>query len=315
MLDIPWSRGVRDGIETQVTTTGAVQQLRRSGALRHGHHLSAVIDHDRRLRRCLSQMLMADERYRDQSMAVWSGTSMAPIFAGTSQHGFLRRHRDEPPSAAAAAAHTYDDGVDTAGIVFGTTPNHAQHRGPESEYPVLYLFRRHLRDSGGPGRYRGGRSAELAYAVHKAPDNRLDGLFAGTGAEMPNAIGIGGRHAWCGNPHCARRRHGHPRRACATAHLCPTRWRRSRSGLEILPPKHMRSSMDPGDVWYHSWQAGGGYGDPLRRDPERVAMDVEAQGRIGGRRGGHLWRGPRRRWGLRRDGRRGASRRSAAGPT
>ncbi len=32
--------------------------------------------------------------------------------------------------------------------------------------------------------------------------------------------------------------------------------------------------MDFGDVWYHSWQAGGGYGDPLRRDPERVALDV-----------------------------------------
>ena len=29
-----------------------------------------------------------------------------------------------------------------------------------------------------------------------------------------------------------------------------------------------------GDVWYHSWQGGGGYGDPLGRDPESVAEDV-----------------------------------------
>jgi len=32
--------------------------------------------------------------------------------------------------------------------------------------------------------------------------------------------------------------------------------------------------MAPGDVWYHSWQAGGGYGDPLLREAASVAVDV-----------------------------------------
>ena len=31
----------------------------------------------------------------------------------------------------------------------------------------------------------------------------------------------------------------------------------------------------PGDVVQYTWQGGGGYGDPLDRDPERVARDVE----------------------------------------
>ncbi len=43
---------------------------------------------------------------------------------------------------------------------------------------------------------------------------------------------------------------------------------------EILCCKHVRTPMAPGDVWYHSWQAGGGYGDPLTRDPDTVAIDV-----------------------------------------
>jgi N-methylhydantoinase B len=89
-------------------------------------------------------------------------------------------------------ARTYRDGVDTAGIVFNTTPNMPNIEDQESEYPVLYLFRRHLRDSGGPGLYRGGRSGELAYTVYDAPEGKLEGLFAGTGAEMPNAIGLVG---------------------------------------------------------------------------------------------------------------------------
>ena len=48
--------------------------------------------------------------------------------------------------------------------------------------------------------------------------------------------------------------------------------------LEILPCKHTRSPIAAGDVWYHSWQAGGGYGDPLLREPERVATDLALRG-------------------------------------
>jgi N-methylhydantoinase B len=28
------------------------------------------------------------------------------------------------------------------------------------------------------------------------------------------------------------------------------------------------------DVYYTHWQGGGGYGDPLRRDPQQVAVDL-----------------------------------------
>ena len=142
--------------------------------------------------RCLSQVLLASERYRDQAMAVWSGTSMAPIFAGTSQHGFPFAATEMSHFGGGGGARTYADGVDTAGIVFNTTPNMPNIEDQEAEYPVLYLFRRHLHDSGGPGRFRGGRSGELAYTMYDAPDDDLEGLFAGTGAEMPNAIGLGG---------------------------------------------------------------------------------------------------------------------------
>ena len=32
--------------------------------------------------------------------------------------------------------------------------------------------------------------------------------------------------------------------------------------------------LSPGDLHYMSWQSGGGYGDPLLRDPKSVAYDV-----------------------------------------
>ncbi len=218
-------------------------------------------------------MLLASEKYREQAMAVWSGTSMAPIFAGTSQHGFRFAATEMSHFGGGGGARTYADGVDTAGIVFNTTPNMPNIEDQEAEYPVLYLFRQHLRDSGGPGLYRGGRSAELAYMVYDAPDGQLEGLFAGTGAEMPNAIGVSG-----GMPGAAIRvaritgtgLNDHVAKGAAL----PATLADIPGKFEILPPKHQRTPILGGDVWYHSWQAGGGYGDPLRRDSAKVAEDV-----------------------------------------
>lgn len=269
--DTPWNRGVRDCIDI-VTQPGTVNNCAYPAPCAMAT-ISAVIVTIDVTWRCLSQMLLAAERYKDQAMAVWSGTSMAPIFAGTSQHGFPFAATEMSHFGGGGGARTYADGVDTAGIVFNTTPNMPNIEDQEAEYPVLYLFRRHLQDSGGPGRFRGGRSGELAYTMYGAPNDHLEGLFAGTGAEMPNAIGLAG-----GMPGAAIR----VARVVATdlqerlanKALLPESLDSIQGRREILSCKHVRTPMAAGDVWYHSWQAGGGYGDPLAREPEAVANDV-----------------------------------------
>lgn len=270
--DIPWNRGVRDSLEI-TSTVGTVNNCAYPAPCAMAT-ISAVIVTIDVTWRCLSQMLLASDKYKQQAMAVWSGTSMAPIFAGTSQHGFPFAATEMSHFGGGGGARTYADGVDTAGIVFNTTPNMPNIEDQEAEYPVLYLFRRHLRDSGGPGMYRGGRSGELAYTTHDAPGRGLDGLFAGTGAEMPNAIGLAG---------------GMPGSAIRVARVVNTdlidRLERQnklplhldevKGELQILCCKHERSPMAKGDVWFHSWQAGGGYGDPLHRDPKSVLDDLQ----------------------------------------
>ena len=276
--DIPWNRGVRDCIDI-VSETGTVNNCAYPAPCAMAT-ISAVIVTIDVAWRCLSHMLVASERYRDQAMAVWSGTSMAPIFAGTSQHGFPFAATEMSHFGGGGGARTYADGVDTAGIVFNTTPNMPNIEDQEAEYPVLYLFRRHLQDSGGPGRYRGGRSGELAYTMYDAPNDHLEGLFAGTGAEMPNAIGLAGgmpgaaiRVARVVGTDVAKR--------VALGESLPDRLDAIHGTREILCCKHVRTPMARGDVWYHSWQAGGGYGDPLLRDAATVATDV-ARGVVSG---------------------------------
>ena len=269
--DIPWNRGVRECIDI-VTEPGTVNNCAYPAPCAMAT-ISAVIVTIDATWRCLSHLLLASEAHREQAMALWSGTSMAPIFAGTSQHGFPFAATEMSHFGGGGGARTYADGVDTAGIVFNTTPNMPNIEDQEAEYPVLYLFRRHLQDSGGPGRYRGGRSGELAYTMYDAPNDHLEGLFAGTGAEMPNAIGLAGglpgaaiRVARVVETDLAERM---AQRAALPDSLDSIHGRR-----EILSCKHVRTPLARGDVWYHSWQAGGGYGDPLLREPERVAEDV-----------------------------------------
>lgn len=270
--DSPWNRGVRDCMDI-VSEAGTVNNCSYPAPCAMAT-ISAVIVTIDAAWRCLSQMVLASEKFADEAMAVWSGTSMAPIFAGISQHGFRFAATEMSHFGGGGGARVDRDGVDTAGIVFNTTPNMPNIEDQEAEYPVIYLFRRHLRDSGGPGMFRGGRSGELAYTVYDAPEGQLDGLFAGTGAEMPNAIGLAG-----GMPGSAisiarvvntdlsaRMKGGRP---------LPDQLTEIEGDLEWLSCKHVRSPIQAGDVWYHSWQGGGGYGDPLLRDPARVADDVE----------------------------------------
>jgi N-methylhydantoinase B len=269
--DIPWNRGVRDCMDV-ISDVGTVNNCAYPAPCAMAT-ISAVIVTVDAVWRCLSHMVLASPKYTHEAMATWSGTSMAPIFAGVSQHGFRFAATEMSHFGGGGGASFDRDGVDTAGIVFNTTPNMPNVEDQEAEYPVLYLFRRHLQDSGGPGMFRGGRSGELAYTIYDAPQGHLEGLFAGTGAEMPNGIGIAG--GLPGSAISIARVVGtdiHTR--IAKGQPLPDRVDKVAGSLEWLLCKHARSPIQSGDVWYHSWQGGGGYGDPLLRDPGRVAVDV-----------------------------------------
>ncbi len=121
----------------------------------------------------------------------------------------------------------------------------------ESLFPIIYEKFGLLPDSSGPGEWRGGagvqkqmRFLEDAVVTLRAVDRtKLHPL----GAEGGDP-GRGG--GWVHNP-------GQP-------------------DEKRLPPKLTNYSVKAGDVMNGSMSGGGGYGPPLRRDPERVASDVRA---------------------------------------
>ncbi len=271
--DLPWNRGIHNAIEI-VSEEGTVNNCAYPAPCSMAT-ISAVIVTIDTVFGAVGRMLLASEGHRREAMSMWTGSSMGPIVAGTSQHGHPFVYTEMSHFAGGGGARTYADGVDTGGIVFNTTPNVANVEEVEADFPLLYLFRRHLTDSGGPGKFRGGLSAELAYIAWRAPAGWLEGSFAGTGGEMPNAIGLSG-----GLPGAAIRLIGISESGIHDGldrgEAPPARLEEIAGRREALPVKHPRRAFGRNEVWYHNWQGAAGYGDPIDRDPEAVRRDVES---------------------------------------
>jgi N-methylhydantoinase B len=172
-------------------------------------------------------------------------------------------------TAGGGGAFIDHDGLDGSGDYVVPRPAIANVESNEASSPFLYLFRAFVPDSGGPGRYRGGVGASLAITPHDS--DGLAAMMLGHGIEVPNSIGqFGGLPGACGRNFLGRNL-GDAAFMAASASRLPDL---ERCGIEDLGPKPGHLAIGSGDVIGYCFQGGGGYGDPLRRDPHRVAEDV-----------------------------------------
>jgi N-methylhydantoinase B len=118
----------------------------------------------------------------------------------------------------------------------------------EAMYPILFEERRIAVDTLGPGQWCGAPATGGSY---RSLTGDIVVYYCGDGGTFP-AKGVlgGGPGATCGS----WKRHADQR-------------------LERLPDFHMETFSQNSSVVYRSC-AGGGYGAPVERDPERVALDV-----------------------------------------
>ncbi|MDQ2700313.1 MAG: hydantoinase B/oxoprolinase family protein [Actinomycetota bacterium] len=119
----------------------------------------------------------------------------------------------------------------------------------EQKYPLRFGAVRLLTDSGGAGRYRGGPASEVIYGP--ADDNEMQVFYAADFAdEAPKGV-LGGL----------------PGRSAEAAKLDP-------DGTETVLPPMGGADLSPGQSIRGIEAGGGGYGDPLERDPQMVVTDL-----------------------------------------
>nr|MCH9673161.1 hydantoinase B/oxoprolinase family protein [Gammaproteobacteria bacterium] len=121
----------------------------------------------------------------------------------------------------------------------------------EVRFP-LYFRRHELRpDSGGAGQFRGGAGCEL--------ELKLETTTAG----VANTAGDGARHGACG--------------LLGGDDGVPHRYELHSEGraTKTLPTKGEGIALQAGDLFVVRSGGGGGWGDPLARDPASIQSDME----------------------------------------
>jgi N-methylhydantoinase B len=233
-----------------VATIGAIQSIRIAA--------SATI----------SKMLLASEKYRKEGTALWHANSFAIFLFGRNQYKRSIIGQLTEVFGGAGGARTFADGVDIGGLIANPISRMANVETLESNFPIRYLFRRRRLNSGGAGKYRGGTGMEFGIVPHDAPDGGLHYVISGKGQKHAMTDGLAGgfpgsrnRFVWVHSPNCGNRAPG------IAGSLDELEGMKEDVSWGVFPLMNQ-------DVLYVATNGGGGYLDPLKRDPEAVLRDV-----------------------------------------
>jgi len=221
---------------------------------------------------CLGKLFASSPAYRRRALATCNGLggSLQELI-GTDQRGvpFAGVFQETYLSGGYGARGTRD-GVNTSGLLGGPEVSIPNVEQLEFYYPLLYLYRRQEPDTAGAGQYRGGSGLGVCYTPHDVANiphctNHTLGLA------VPTALGLDG-----GYPGSTVRNRF--KRGSNVAELFARgRWPQSLAELDGTlerPAGVSQSYLRAGDVFMSVGCGGGGYGDPLERDPTAVLADV-----------------------------------------
>ena len=220
----------------------------------------------------LSKMIYPDPEMRRDIMCI-GGTSQWPatLFRGIDQWGERYGYLLIDPIGGAIGAFAHADGINTGGqsrTPICQLPN-VEHT--EQSFPLLFLYRKEVPDSGGAGQYRGGLSAESCFIPHNTESITQDTLSSGNAT--PTSTGMMGGYPSTTNAYTFIRnsnilaRMGESRLIEDTDEITGT--------PELLQLRQENFTQHKSDVYAVRWTGGGGFGDPLNRAPEDIDRDLE----------------------------------------
>jgi N-methylhydantoinase B len=219
---------------------------------------------------CIAKMVSFSEQYAGLAFGPGDGSWQLAQFGGLNQYGepFAAMYLDSLLWGGPGFADR--DGVDSGGamvILGGGTQDVEQQ---EVGQPLLYLWRREVPNSGGAGRHRGGNGIE--FAMTPIDTEQVVGVMATHGTTLPNRTGIfGGLPGSCARFEMVHGAHALDELAAGRA---ITDLRDVEGRYEELPGVSAGLVVAHGEIVNVRLQNGGGYGDPITRDPAAVERDV-----------------------------------------
>jgi N-methylhydantoinase B len=269
--DLPWNEGlfrVVDFIVPEGTIINPIRPAAISANVPSGANVLVLTT----AQNALSQMCLTSDAYRAEACGYVGAAFNFPVLAGEGRAGFFATLVMDGLAGGVGGGPS-GDGESTAQNPWCVKNMIANVETTELLFPILYLWRRQVTDSGGAGRHRGGLGLEDAFTpwgtagfVH---------VNVGCGRRPRNCLGLSGGYPASHTPIGVIRATS-VREACFEEGRLP----RSLADLlgtdEALAPKGV-TQIAEGDVLHGFMSSGGGgFGDPIERTAGAVQADVAA---------------------------------------
>jgi N-methylhydantoinase B len=215
----------------------------------------------------LAQMVARSDKWRVEVMAQSMGNRMAR-HAGISQYD--RYYVSTLVGLSGGGARSFGDGIDSSGLDTGGPSSCHNVEWVEVNFPLLHLFRRHVRDGAGAGKFRGGAAEETALVLHDAPDKAITFVALGTAGLRNGGQGLFGGYP--GAPSLLVHYKDTLVRKVMAENRAPHDLAALAGERRYLPYCSVELQAD--DVFLMRFGGGGGYGDPLQRDALQVVKDI-----------------------------------------
>ncbi len=214
----------------------------------------------------LMQAVAASEKWKREVMAPTLMGRFAR-HAGISQYG--KYYVSTLLESGGSGATSCKDGMNSssAGSI-GMTCHNVEW--VELNFPVIYLFRRHIVDGAGAGKYRGGAGTEVALAPYKPAEGKIKVVALGVAGLKNSGKGLFGGYP--GAPSLLNLFESTKLEAFFAQNRPPVDLAELKGRKMALAYQDI--DLQVNDVLYLRMACGGGYGDPLERDPQIVVQDL-----------------------------------------
>ncbi|MBI4529166.1 MAG: hydantoinase B/oxoprolinase family protein [Deltaproteobacteria bacterium] len=263
--NIPWNEGmyrVVDFVLPEGTVVNATQPAATAANMPTG--TSMLIES--LIQELVAYMLYAVPEYRREVYCPTWGASADFQMSGLDQRNRFYVTIGFNVMGAGGGARFDKDGCNSAGWQGSPISWVPNVESSELFYPMLYLWRRELPDSGGPGKFRGGAGLEVAFKLHDAGNSEARVAGIGGGFEPMNIVGLSGGYPAM-NPYMTLVKE-------ASLENLPTCLAEIQGKKESLAPKALFGMQDGDALMLLSGPGGGGWGDPLEREPRLVLKDL-----------------------------------------
>ena len=233
---------------------------------------------------CLQRMISRAFYARGFREEVFLGQVNTPIMegGGINQYGQRFGAQNLECAAEGSGARGIMDGIDCGYVGWNPESDMGNVEIWEMAIPILYLGRRIWTDSPGAGKYRGGASFSSLLLIHKTPlyhlvstihsdkvfDNQgMCGGYPGPTAKFEYVSRNTNIRELIADKAPLPHVEGDPHD--------PDIKRLVQGDFKIVDGVFLDKPLRDGDLFQFFYNAGGGYGDPIERDPQAVCDDLD----------------------------------------